>query len=355
MFLKFILRAMKYRRQRLLLAFAALAVAAALAAVLFNVYGAVERRLGSEFAAYGANILAAPRTGDSVPLEVVEAARRMGAIAAPFFLASGHIGKDDVLLAGFEPAATAPLTLYWHLDGTRDIGEGDCLAGESLATRLSLKTGSTIALAGGPCTLKGIVSTGGAEDQEMLVPFARAARGREYASFIEIRAEGARLAAMRRDLGAQFPTVDFRENRAVVDTESGVILKIRASVVMLTILVLVITTLCVTGNFTELVLERAKEIAILKSIGAADRPIAAFFVVEAAALALAATLAGYLAGLVAAAGVTRGIFGGGFRIEADWMAFGGVALVMLAVATIATAIATSRIRSIEPAVVLRGE
>ena len=141
----------------------------------------------------------------------------------------------------------------------------------------------------------------------------------------------------------------------MADTENAVVLKIRASLLALTFVILIITTLCVTGNFTEMVIERAKEIAILKALGAAERRIAAFFISESAALALAATLAGYLAGLFAAAAIGRQIFGGPFRLQPDGMVFGGVALVMLLVAAVATSIAASRIWSIEPAIILRGE
>jgi putative ABC transport system permease protein len=261
-----------------------------------------------------------------------------------------------VPVVGFDPALTKVLTPYWHTEGTREIGAGECLAGEAIVERYGLQLGAPVALEGGACTLKGIVSTGGAEDREMLVPFARAAGSSAgMATFVEIRVPGERLSAVRAALATQFPGAEFREIRAVADTESSVILKIRASVYLLTLLILVITTLCVTGNFTEMVLERAKEIAILKSIGAAERAIAAFFVTESAALALAATVAGYVAGLFAAAAVTRGIFGGAFRLEPDWLGFAGVAAVMLAVAAIATAIAASRIWTIEPAIILRGE
>ena len=354
MFFKFIIGALKYRRQRLFLAFAALAVAAALATVLFNVYGTVERRLREEFSVYGANILAVPLSGDSVshgiPLAVTEAASRQGGKAAPFYVSSGRIGKDTVAVAAFIPAQTAPLTPYWHVEGTREIGAGECLAGESLASRYQLKIGAQVPLEDSPCTLRGIISTGGAEDGELLVPFHQA-----VASFIEIRVPGERTAAIRGALAAQFPAVEFREIRAVADTESSVILKVRASLFLLTLLVLVITTLCVTGNFTEMVIERAKEIAILKSLGAAERRIAGFFVSESAALALSATLAGYVAGLFAAAAIARSIFGGVFRIQTDWLVFAGVALVMLVVAAVATGIATARIWMIEPATVLRGE
>jgi ABC-type lipoprotein release transport system permease subunit len=104
-----------------------------------------------------------------------------------------------------------------------------------------------------------------------------------------------------------------------------------------------------------MVIERAKEIAILKSIGAAERRIAAFFVSESAALAFTATLAGYFAGLVAAAGLARNLFGTAFHLQADLSVFVGVVLVMLAVAAISTGIAVARIWKIEPAIILRGE
>ena len=63
MFLRFIIRALQYRKQRLLLSFSALAIAAALATVLFGIYETVERRMREEFRGYGANITAVPVSG----------------------------------------------------------------------------------------------------------------------------------------------------------------------------------------------------------------------------------------------------------------------------------------------------
>jgi putative ABC transport system permease protein len=111
----------------------------------------------------------------------------------------------------------------------------------------------------------------------------------------------------------------------------------------------------VSSNFSEMVIERSKEIGIMKALGAAERKIAGLFVSESAALALGATVAGYIAGVFAAAAIGREVFGGLFSLEASWAVFGGVAGVMLTVAAIATAIAASRIWSIQPAVILRGE
>ncbi len=341
MFLRFVLQALRYRKQRLLLSFAALAIGAALATVLFGIYGTVEKRLREEFRSYGANVAAVPLSGKTVPLEIVTAGEKLGATAAPFLITS----SGSMVVAGFDSAKSASMTSYWHVNGTRE-----CLAGENL--HLTIGTHTAV------CTVTGTVSTGGAEDNELLVPFATAAdlAGiHDAASVIEIRAPGDQVETVRAALAKQFPAADVRTILAVAGTESNVVLKIRASLFFLTIVILGITTLCVTSNFSEMVIERGKEIGILKALGGVERRIAGLFVSESAALALAATIAGYSAGLLAAAAIGRKVFGGTFHIEANWLVFAGVAGVMLAVAAIATGIAASRIWTIQPAIILRGE
>ncbi len=358
MFLRFILSALRYRRQRLMLAFSALTVAATLGTVLFGIYGSVERRLREQFRSYGANIAAVAANGATVPLAMADAARRLGAEAAPFLITAGRVGNDGVPVAGFIPADTAPLTPYWSVKGDRNIGAGECLAGETLAERLKLTPGARVNLSGQPCTLKGIVSTGGAEDSELLVPFAAAAAIsgiHDGASVIEFRAPGDRVEQIRAALASRFPGADVRTIRAVAATESDVVNKIRAALFLITVLILAITTLCVSSNFTEIVLERGKEIGILKALGAAERKIAAFFLSESAALALLATICGYVIGILAAAEIGQQIFGVAFHLDVSWLVFLSVGIVMLAVAVVATSIAASRVWSIDPAVILRGE
>ena len=358
MFFRFTLGALRYRKQRLTLAFAALAVAATLSTVLFGIYGTIEQRIRDEFRGYGANLVAVPLSGQTVPLALAAAAERLGAEAAPFLITSGHIGDTSIPVAGFDVAKSAPMTSFWHMQGSREIAMGECIAGEFLASRLQLTLGGSVALAGAPCTLKGIVSTGGAEDNELLVPFATAASLAgltDQASMIEIRAPGDRLEALRSTLAREFPAADLRTILAVASTESNVVVKIRASLFLLTLLILGITTLCVSSNFSEMVIERSKEIGILKALGAAERRIAALFVSESAALALAAALVGYGVGVFATAGIGRQVFGGSYHLEGSWLVFAGVVGVMLAVSAIATGISASRIWGIQPAIILRGE
>jgi putative ABC transport system permease protein len=274
----------------------------------------------------------------------------MGAEAAPFLITAAQVNGRAVPVAGFIPNVTRPLTGYWHVNGTRDIGPGECLAGELLHVELGASTPLGI--------VKGIVSTGSAEDSEFLVPWETAARisgVTDAASFIEIRAPGERLESLRRDLASQYPAASVRTIQAVAETETSVVLKIRAALFLLTLLILAITTLCVGSNFSEMVLERSKEIGILKALGGAERRIAVFFVSESAALAVLASAVGYVLGIFAAAAIGQQIFGGAFRLQSGWLVPFAVTAVMLAVAALATAVATSRIWGIQPAVILRGE
>jgi putative ABC transport system permease protein len=206
--------------------------------------------------------------------------------------------------------------------------------------------------------VSGIVTTGGPEDQEIIVDFGTAASLagiQDAASAIEIQAPGERLDAIRTKLAAEFPAADIRTVRAVAGTESNVVVKMRAALALLTLLILAITTLCVTSNFSEMVIDRTKEIGIMKALGGAEQRIAAFFLSESATLAVAATAIGYTAGVFAAAAIGTEIFGGAFHVQLDWRVLAGVGAVMLVVATAATAMATARIWKIQPAVILRGE
>ena len=339
MFLRFIYRALQYRKQRLTLAFAALAVAATLATVLFGIYGTVETKIRAEFRAYGANIVAVPANGPTIPITLAEAARKQGAEAAPFLITSTTINGQQVAVAQFDPLTYQPFTSYWHVKGTRE-----CLAGELL--HLDIGTHTPV------CTVTGIVSTGGPEDTELLTQLPA---DTAIASFIEIRAPGDRLESIRTTLAKDFPEASLRTVQSVAATESNVVFKVRAALLLLTLLILAITTLCVGSNFSEMVLERSKEIGILKALGGAESRIAAFFISESAALAILASIAGYILGIFAAAAIGKEIFGGDFRLETTLLVPLSVTAVMLAVAALATAVATSRIWGIQPAIILRGE
>jgi len=361
-FWRFVLAAVKFRRRRLLLAFSGLAVTAALATALFSVYWDIDRKMRREFRGYGANLVIVPAgNGQTVPVRAVVEAERLGAVAAPFLYTIGRIGDERVVVDGVDFRRAVPLTSYWQVTGMRVAGTGECLAGSIVASHFHLNVGQSLPLASGACLIRGIVSTGGNEDNQVIVPFERAAANagfHDVASVVEVRADGQRVDQTRASLARVLPETDVRVLHAIAETEASVVLKVKAAVFSLALVIFAITTLCVTGNFSALVIERSKEIGVLKAIGAAERKIAALLLSESLVLALASTITGYAAGLAVAYAIGRGIFsdaGSVAAIGVDFAVFAPVMAVTLLVAVIATLFAASRIWRIEPAVILRGE
>ena len=362
MFWRFVLGAVKYRRRRLLLAFSGLAVAATLATALFSVYSDIDRKMRREFRGYGANLVIAPAgNSQTVPLRAIAEAERLGAVAAPFLYTIGRIGDERVVVEGIDFRRAAPLTAYWQVTGAHTAAPGECLVGSSVAAHFHVNVGQSLPLASGFCAVRGIVTTGGDEDNRVMIPFDRAAADAPFhdaASVIEVRADGQRINETRAALARALPETDVRILHAIAETEANVVLKVKAAVFSLALVIFAITTLCVTGNFSALVIERSKEIGVLKAIGAAEGKIAALFLSESLVLALASTVAGYAAGLAVAYGIARRIFSDTASVRAigvDFAVFAPVMAVTLLVAVIATLFAASRIWCIEPAVILRGE
>lgn len=347
MFWRFVLGAVKLRRRRLFLAFCAMAVAGALATALFTVYSEVEKKLSQQFQAYGANVVISGGSGAvTVSLQAAEHARKLGGTAAPFLYALNELNGRSVVVSGVDLTPAGSLLQYWHIAGKR----GPCLGGVSLG----LKPGQTIQLQNHTCTLDGIVSTGAAEDSQIILPFdtvARLSGVTNAATFIQVRMPTDKVDALTLAL----PDADVRLIRAVAETESNVVLKVRLALFVLLGLILAIVTISVSSNFGELVIERSKEIGILKAIGAGELKIASLFAAESLILATLATITGYTLGVFLAGWINQSVFETTFALRLSPLVLFSAAGVTFLVALSATSIATGRIWRIQPAIILRGE
>jgi putative ABC transport system permease protein len=354
--LRLVWRAMLERRQRVGLAFAALTVSATLSTALLGLYTDLERKLRGQFYGYGANLVIAPAAGrDTLALAALGEAEKHGA-AAPFLYSVQTVNDEPVVLAGVDFDRLPPLAGYWQIAGQRRPESGECLAGERVAERFRLRPGATLQVAGMERRVAGIVSTGAAEDSQVLLPLDEAAAlaglaGR--ASVISVRADSSRIEQAQAALGAAIPDAEVRILRAVVESEASVVLKIRGTLFLLTLLILVITVLCVMNNFGAVVYQRRKEIGILKAIGGADRRIAALFASEVAVLSLMGSLAGFGLGWIVARWLGWQIFHQPVPPRLELLPL--VAAITVAVGLAATLWPLRQVRQIEPAVILRGE
>ncbi len=359
-FWRMVWRAMAERRQRVALTLSALTITSALATALLNLYSDIEGKLRGEFHGYGANLVIAPGAErQTLPLDALAVAEKYGE-AAPFLYSVETVNGEPVVLAGVDFQRAEPLTGYWEITGRRRPLSGECLAGERVAARFHLQPGSTLnirtRLGDERRRVAGIVSTGAGEDSQVFLAFEEAASATglpRQASLIRVRAPGEKADQARAALAAALPEAEVRLLRAVVESEAAVVLKIRGTLFLLTVLILAIAALCVMNNFSAIVHQRRKEIGILKALGGADRPIAALVASEALGIGAAGSVAGFALGCVLARWLGWRIFHQ--PVAAHVVVLPAVAGITLTVALAGIVAPLRRIRRIEPAVILRGE
>ena len=87
-----------------------------------------------------------------------------------------------------------------------------------------------------------------------------------------------------RDLSKALPGVDVRPIRQIVYSEGRVLGVIRWILLSVTALILVIIVICLMATMTAIVLERRKDIGVMKALGASDHQVMRLFLAEGAGL-----------------------------------------------------------------------
>lgn len=385
LFCRIVYKAFRVQPGRVAASFAALAVGSTLASAFLNLYFDLPRKMTAEFRTLGANlILAPPGTSETLPEDVYrQLADSQGAVPRlPWLYAVGKTRHQDVILAGTELDRLPALNPGWRVYANpleKDSSEGLgafvagvqrrisgadgrwLLAGEKAAAHFGWKAGETVTVQYGETTLDlpllGIVSTGGSEDSQLLLPLPdlQELTGREgQLSLIALAVPGAaaQVEAVRQQLAARWPEIEARPLRPVIESEARVILKVRGLMFGLTAIVLGIVVLSVMTTVSGLVLDRQRDIGVMKSLGGSDRAISSLFVAETLCLAALAALLGYGIGFGLAEWAAQRIFSA--PLPWRWDTLPAVMGVTLAVAFLAAALPVYRVRRLDPAVVLRG-
>jgi ABC-type antimicrobial peptide transport system permease subunit len=154
-------------------------------------------------------------------------------------------------------------------------------------------------------------------------------------------------------LAGLLPGLEVRPIRQIVYSAGKALATIRWLLLSLTILILVIIALCVMATMTAIVLERRKDIGVMKTLGAGDALLMRLFVAEGASLGLAGGLVGYAMGALLARGLAAQLFGVALSLQA-WT-LPAVCASSVALAMIAAQWPVRIVRAIRPAVVLKGE
>ena len=362
MFLRMLLRAAVVRRGRAASALLAMVVAAAVATAMMNLYVDVQAKLRKEFRSYGANVVVVGKDGASLPpdaISKVESVLGGRGMAVPFaYVVARTPAGQSVVVAGTDFERVQRLDRWWSVSAWPSA-TGEALVGmralpvvspERQPFDLSFQ-GHTIHL-----TLTGTLQTGAAEDSRVYLPMTDfAAWTGVQPSTIEVAANGSseELNAVVNRLAQTFPNADVRPVRQIVEGEARVLGKTRATLYAAAILIILTSALCVLATLTGWVLDRRRDFAIMKALGASERLISGFFAAEAAALGAVGALLGFVIGIGIAAWIGRVNFNAVVvpRLSVLPIVLAG----SIAVALLSAIVPMSLLRRVQPAIILKGE
>jgi putative ABC transport system permease protein len=360
LFARLLVKAAWVRKDRALTALISVAVAATIATAALTVYYDLENKLSREFRSFGANV-------------VVTAGKAKIDPDAAAAIASALSGKGDVVPVAYAiadgPSNTRVVIAGADLQGLRNLnswwstrlaeGTGNALIG-ARAAKLYSPSGEpfAIAFAGKKIQVRPqAVFTSGSDDDSRIylqLDQFRALTGSQPDTAL-VRIEGtprAIQAALAR-IAAALPAAEVKPIRQITQAQTSVVDKTRSVVLIASAIVLVMIVLCMVATFTSSVLERRKDFAVMKALGASNGTVNILFAAEASLLSLAGAVVGYGVGSGIAFWIGKANFEAAI-LPQPWLLlpvlFGSILLAL-----IASTAPLRMLQQIQPAGILRGE
>jgi putative ABC transport system permease protein len=273
-------------------------------------------------------------------------------------------------------ALPRPAACGWPDDNSQNI-----LVGERLAAKLGKKAGDTIEVSGRQLTISGILSTGAAEDDQIVAPLALAqqiigkpgAVRRVYVSALTKPQDALAVRdpktmtpevydrwycspyvqSIAYQLQEVIPHSHAEQIRQVAQNEGTVLARIKGLMLLVTFAALFASALAVSAAMATAIFERRVEVGLMKALGAGNLTVSAIFFAEALLLALVGGLAGFSAGALLARQIGRSIFNSQISIEP--VLFPVILAIAVFVTFAGSAAAIRRAVKFDPVFALRGE
>lgn len=267
-------------------------------------------------------------------------------------------------------------TCTWPADDSQKV-----LLGERLAAKLGKKPGDTIDVSGRRLTISGILSTGAAEDDQIVAPLGLAqeilgkpgAVRRVYVSALTKPQDALAVRdpktmtpevydrwycspyvqSIAYQLQEVIPHSHAEQIRQVAQNEGTVLSRIKGLMLLVTLAALFASALAVSAAMATAIFERRVEVGLMKALGAGNLVVSAIFFAEALLLALGGGMVGFSAGALLARQIGRSIFNSQISIEP--VLFPIIMTIAVFVTFAGSAAAIRRAVKFDPVFALRGE
>ena len=380
MYLRMITASVARRKSRMLVALLAVVVGATVLSGLVTIYYDIPRQMGMEFRNYGANMILVPAdaTKGGMTQEDID-----GAIAhirsdeivgvSPYHYENLTINATPMVAAGTDLDSVRETSPYWYIEGEWPSKPGEVLVGLEEADFFSLKVGETVTITytvtgddgrdalsenSIDFVVSGLLDTGGSEEEYFFISREDMASltGEDLTynvAELSIQANASRLQQIAADIAKSEPNVSPQVVKRLTTSESTVLTKLQALVLLVTVVVLALTMICVATTMTAVVTERRKEIGLRKALGASDRSIMLEFMGEGLLQGAVGGLLGSGLGFAFAQLVSTNVFNSSITFRPLLVPI--TVLAALMVTGLACVIPVRNATNVDPALVLKGE
>ncbi|MGR6981483.1 ABC transporter permease [Testudinibacter sp. P27/CKL/0425] len=371
MFWHLVFRALRLRLQRVAIIFAALTVGAAIVTAMSAVYFDINTKMSQELRTFGANFYIGSKHQNTMPqaeLEQILEQAPAGLLNAggAYLYGVTRSELEKIAIMGVWYDAMPILAPYWQINGQAigvNFDQRNVMIGKTLAERLHLQIGDSITLSNEQqqkrsFKIKAIVEAGDATDNMLIVNLEFAQQWLEKPHLIShallsVQNEQGQVESFAEQLRLRYPDLEIRPIRKVSASEGQILDKIKGLMGLISLVILILATLCVNTTLIAIIAERSKEFALQKALGAKRHDIIKQITAETLLIAVGAIFAGLILGYILAQVLGMTVFKSSIDLRLPVIPI--TVLLSLIVALIAVIVPTRRALQIETANVLKGE
>ena len=316
-----IYKSLKNGSSRVMVIVISILLGACVCAAFVNVYLDIDSKVSRELKTYGANMIFAPKdmaTSDDMSEEKYNAMiakipsdKLLG--ESGYLFAQANIGPTNAIVMGAKFSTLKKVKPFLEVrDGAMinvDFDDKNVLIGVDLARQAGFKAGDDIEIRAIGSNesisvkIKGVVASGDKEDALLITSLSLAQKISNKAGKINyaeavVLGKFEEITALASSLSSD--EIAAKPVAKVSKSEGYILEKIKLLMALVSLVILLITSMCVNTTLSAILLSRSREIALLRAIGASKKDVLRLFGFETFVTALISALVGAFLGYLLA-------------------------------------------------------
>jgi putative ABC transport system permease protein len=357
--LRLLFKAAWVRKDRAFTALVSVAVVATIATAALTIYSDLEGKLSREFRGFGANVLVTKASSSLTADELANISNIIDnsgeVLPVGYAVVSLHNGGAKLVVGGADLEKLRRLNTSWSFE---EWNQGSALVGARVAESVSHGGSWQVAYGGAVSSIAphAVFHSGSDDDSRVYIPleeFVRLTGVQPSTALVRVEGKPQEIQTAISRISSALPNAEVKPVRQITQAQTAVVGKTRSVVLASSTVVVILIMLCMVATFTGSVLERRRDFAVMKALGATNRTVNFLFASEAVLLALTGATAGYMVGCGIAFWIGKANFDA--AILPQPLLFLPVLLGSVVLALIASTAPLRLLQQIQPAGILRGE